>query len=343
MMSREKLRGCAIFLFLLFHSCGFTPDCPEPDAGDLSYPVDGIIVDERLYVLNSDENFDYCSSFISIFELEGAEVKPTGIIFPKNYEDFTLAGRLVFANGRIFVTERGKGMVFVFSEKNGEVISYFEEGGNPYDILFVEGESKNYLVTANIKTYALTVYEERDTTYERLYSFFYPYPPLSMLYDKNSKRIFVALSGSSEIAAIEFDPLHIDPPLSKSTSVSPDGSISSLKALSLSRNGMYAVAESPPSLLFVNTDLSSSSLLHFFKERVFSLEIVEEKNLLIALSPLEDAAYGFSLNPFLFLWRIRVKGNPVRSIYSQKTNLIYFLPMMEKKIRVFNPETLELK
>jgi hypothetical protein len=53
--------------------------------------------------------------------------------------------------------------------------------------------------------------------------------------------------------------------------------------------------------------------------------------------------YGFSLNPFLLMWKINVKGNPVRAIYSQKTGLIYIIPMMEKKIKVLNLETLELR
>jgi len=342
-MEKGKIKTSVISLFLLFLSCGFAPDCLEPKAGDMSYPVDGIIVDDRLYVLNSNENYDYCSSFISAFKIEGAALKPADIIFPKNYEDFTLAGRLIFADGRIFVTERGKGMVFIFSEKTGEVISYFEEGGNPYNILFLEGEGKNFLVTANIKLNTVNIYEEWKTNYEKIYSFTYPYPPASMLYDRNSKRIFVALSGSSEIAGIDFDPANPGSVSTKRFTISPDGSITSLKSISVDKKGMYAIAESPPSLIFVDMDSFSPSLLHFFRERIFSVEIIEEKNLLLAISPLEDVVYGFSLNPFLFLWRINVKGNPVRGIYSQKTNLIYFIPMMEKKIKVFNPQTMELK
>jgi len=338
---KEKLKGWFIIsLLLFFNSCGFTPDCVKPKAGDLSYPVDGAIEGDKLFVLNSDENFDYCSSFISVFKTDGENLTPVSVILPKRHEDFNLAGKIMISNGKIFVTERGKGMIFVFSE-GGEVMDYFEEGGNPYGILFIEGEGGNRIVTANIKTNTVNIYTEK---FEKVHSISYSYPPLSTVYDKNSKRIFVGFSNSSDMAVINFDPYSDDYQKSERFSISPDGTISYIKAISIYDGGIYAVMESPYSLLFVDANSHfSTSLLYFFKERILSLEIIEEKNLLLAISPFGDMIYGFSLNPFLLMWKINVKGNPVRAIYSQKTGLIYIIPMMEKKIKVLNLETLELR
>jgi len=339
-MEQKLKTGFMISLFIFFNSCGFTPECRKPKPGDLSYPVDGIIVGDKLFVLNSDENFEHCSSFISVFRIEGYNLTPIKIILPQKYEDFTLAGRLISFNGKIFVTERGKGMIFVFAE-DGEVIDLYEEGGNPYGILFVEQEGKNTIITANIKSNTITLYTEK---LERLRSILYPYPPISMVYDENSKRLFVGFSGSSDVGVINFDATGEDYLKSEVFSISPDGNISYIKHLSIYEGGMYVVMESPYSLLFVNTILPlSSRLLYLFKERIFSVDIIKEKNLLLAISPFGDMIYGFSLNPFLLMWKIGVKGNPVKAIYSPKTGLVYIIPMMEKKVKILNPETLELR
>ncbi len=328
-----------VVVFLFINSCGFTPECPEPGAQNLSYPVDGIIRDAQLFVLNSDENFDYCSSFISVFKIDGENLEPLKVILPENPEDFLLAGRIISADERIFVTERGKGMIFVFS-KEGDVLEKFEEGGNPYDIIFIKGESENWLVTANLKTNTVTIYTAEKI--QKIKDFPYPYPPVSMVYNKDLNKIFVGFSASSDMAVISLDPEAPYP--SETTSISPDGNISSIKNLSLYRDGIYAVMENPSSLVFVEANPPFyPRLLYLFRERIFSVEIIEEKNLLLALSPLGDTIYGFSINPFLFLWKIEVKGNPVIALYSEKSGLIYIIPMMEKKIKILNPETLELK
>lgn len=323
-------------MLLFFSSCGFSPHCIEPKPGDLSYPVDGMISGENLFVLNSDQNFDYCSSFISVFKIDG-DLSPIRTIFPENYEDFTLAGKIISLDGRIFVTERGKGMIFVFSE-DGELLDYFEEGGNPYDILVVEGT----LITANLKTNALTLYKTEKL--EKITSHSYSYPPVSMVYHKASKKVFVGFLGTSDLVAIDFDQESKDYLKQEGFSISPDGKISSLKDLSLYENGMYAIMENPYSLLFVEaTPPFSSSLLSLFEKRVLSVEIIEEKNLLLVISPFEDRIYGFSLKPFLFLWKIDVKGSPVRALYSERSKLIYIILMMDKKIMVLNPEVLQLR
>lgn len=338
MMRLGNLLKILILCGVVIHhpGCGFSPECVRPENGTLSYPVDGVIKEDELLVLNSDQNFEYCSSFISVFRIgEDGLPRPFRVVTPPEGEDFVLAGRIVLSpdGKKIFVTERGNGNILVFSSQ-GEFLDLYTEGGNPYSLAVASADGREVLATANLTEKTVTLYG-MDKKMQRERVFHYSYIPTSLVFHPPSRSFVVGFAESSILSLISLNNFEV-----RSLILSASEEIKSVRSMVEWGGRIYAGLDNPFSLLVIDpSSPSSSSLLSIVKSRIFSLEIIKEENLLLVISPSGDMAYAFSLTPFYPLWSVEIKGSPVRGIYSPLSRLIYFITMSGNEIKVFDPHT----
>jgi DNA-binding beta-propeller fold protein YncE len=158
MMTLTRAAYLASFFgfFSLFAACASTyePVCrgegaQQLERGELAEPSGMALANGRLYVANAASvapagDFDYCGSFISIFDAQtGTPVSnplvPRDLSLPKEDQAYRFFSDITYDTKRdmLYVAERQRGGVLKVDPSNGHIVGRVATGHGPYTLLLI--------------------------------------------------------------------------------------------------------------------------------------------------------------------------------------------------------------
>ncbi len=123
------------FLAVFSGGCVYTPKCTPPPLNSMDGPVSMIMKqDNFLYVLNSNADARYCSSYISMISLSSPTQPSYSNVAPMRYKGSDIsyiAGAYLSSTGLLWLTDRSNSRILIFDTAINTITSGIQVDQNP--------------------------------------------------------------------------------------------------------------------------------------------------------------------------------------------------------------------
>ena len=133
----KALFPCLALLGIIGGGCVYTPTCTPAPSNAMDGPVSAALLpDNMLYVINSNGDSRYCSSYISKVSLSSPGQPSYGGVIPLNYHgDISLvAGSYLSTTGLLWIADRDNNRVLIYDTAAGAITAAIPVGVNPVSI-----------------------------------------------------------------------------------------------------------------------------------------------------------------------------------------------------------------
>lgn len=336
-----------IIMVTITSGCGFHPKCKYPSLSSMSYPIQMLIKGRHLFVMNSDENLEHCSAYITVYDVSQLYPQPVSTISPED-ETITFPGRMLISKYGIIITEKGGERVILMNSQ-GTFKDYESEGGAPQGLIMLKkgmtGGENDTVITLNLTRGVATFYSINEEGLEKVgevdltpFDYSNGIFPVSITFVSVEKELWIGFTASSEVSVVDVDARSELYMYEKETfSIAPDTNMREIRNLVASHDGVFATLENPDTIVFVRNRLPE--ILSMFPYHIEVLKIIKAKNVAIVSSLSDDKIAGVSLLNFNIIWEKDTDDKIVDILFNSMNKLVYGLKLKSEKFIILDPET----
>lgn len=341
------MRKLLITFSLIATGCGFSPNCKHPSLKELSYPIQMLINNDLMFILSSDENLEFCSAYITVYDISEGYPVPISTISPIS-DSITFPGRMLISRYGIVITEKG-GERVILMDGDGRIKDYEREGGNPQGLILLKrndtGDENDIIGVLNLTKGTGSFYSINEEGLGKVaevslspFNYTNRIFPVSLTFVSETKELWIGFTASSKISVIDVDAGSTFYLSEKEVfSIAPNGDMGEVRNLIASEGGVYATIENPDAIIFIRG--KEPEILSMLPYHVGVLKIIKSKNLMVISSLSRNWVAGISLLNFKTIWEKDTDDRIVDIGFNERMGFLYGIGLKRGKLFVLNPDT----